>query len=101
MPCIRRPIVTSSAFSSRSGIGPGPGRAEVGATLIPAPAPAEPAPSLLVSLRRAYGSCGARLREDELGRRHCGEDALEDRVRSHLLRERLVGENEAMAERVG
>ena len=77
------PIVTSSARSSRSGIGPGPGRAArardgARSTLTPRSSP--------------------RGRAAAIG--HGGEDALEDRVRGHLLRQRLVGEHEPVAERV-
>src|SRR5262245_40904084 len=100
MPCIRRPIVTSSAFSSLSGIGPGPGRAAVGAkAVIAAPSPAKPVTPLL-SLRQAYGSCRACLRQVELWNGHGGDHALEDRVRGHLLGERLVREHEPVPERV-
>src|SRR5579864_5854118 len=57
-------------------------------TLMPAPAPAKPVPPLLVSLRRAYGSCRAlpvRLCEAALGdeplqRKHRGVRRQDDEL---------------------
>src|SRR5438876_9379900 len=48
-----------------SAIAPNPSQS-ASVTLIPAPAPAKPVPPLLVSLRRAYGSCGSVREGDEL-----------------------------------
>src|SRR6266700_1358722 len=48
MPASTAAMTTANASVSRT---------RIGRVLIPAPAPAKPVPPLLVSLRRAYGSC--------------------------------------------
>ena len=81
-----RPIETSSAFRRPSAMGP-----------------ARTGRSGDREARRRSSSRSARradAREVELRRRDCSKHLVEDRVRGHLLRERLVRQDEPVSQRV-